>query len=301
MQRIISTYSIVAFDRSSRDLGVAVASKFFAVGAVVPYLVAGVGAIALQSFLDPSYERDIMNRLQGGDSADAALSAVVAQDDDPTVRQVGVVDASGRSATFTGEGCLGWAGGLSGEGWAVQGNMLAGSNVIEQMAAAFAGSDGELAERLVAALIAGTDAGGDARGKQAAAVRVVRPGAGFLGKGDRHVDVRVDDHSEPMAELRRLVTVQRIANLLWARAATASAQGNYGEAIQALLEAKEAAPFETNASYFLARTYALAGDNDQAANVLREMLSWQPAISSFAARDPIMKPVLERATGTAAG
>lgn len=203
------TFSIVALDPETGDLGVGVASKFFAVGAVVPYAKAGVGAIATQSYANPTYGPRGLELLSAGLSPQGVLWRLLADDPNPEVRQVGIVDAHGRSANHTGSGCLPWAGGIVEAGFSVQGNLLAGEAVIIEMAEAFRRSRGELAERLLWALMAGEAAGGDKRGKQSAALVVVRQSGGFGGFDDRYVDLRVDDHLSPLEELHRLLDVRR--------------------------------------------------------------------------------------------
>jgi uncharacterized Ntn-hydrolase superfamily protein len=201
------TISIAAFDAATGDLGVAVASKFPCVGAVVPWARAGVGAVATQSWANTDFGPDGLGLMGGGLPASAALDAVLEPDDDREERQVGFVDAEGGVATFTGANCMDWAGGRTGDGFAVQGNILAGGNVVASMADAFALPEGDLCDRLLAALLAGDAAGGDRRGKQSAALLVVRDGGGYEGRNDRYIDLRVDDHPDAPAELARLFGV----------------------------------------------------------------------------------------------
>ena len=201
------TFSIAAADLSRGDWGVAVASKFPAVGAVVPHARAGTGAIATQAWANVAYGPDGLGMLASGRAADDVLAALVEADDGRAQRQVGVVDAEGLASTFTGDQCMDWAGGVAGEGFACQGNILAGPEVVEAMAQTFGETDGELVDRLLAALEAGDAAGGDRRGKQSAALLVARPGGGYEGRSDRYVDLRVDDHREPVGELRRIFEV----------------------------------------------------------------------------------------------
>jgi uncharacterized Ntn-hydrolase superfamily protein len=198
------TFSIVACDLERGDWGVAVASKFPAVGAVVPWAKAGVGAVATQSFANTDYGVDGIAMMGAGRSARAAIDALTAADDDREQRQVGAVDRLGLAASFSGAGCMQWAGGLTGEGFACQGNILSGEAVVDALARTFAETEGELVDRLVAALVAGENAGGDRRGKQSAAVLVVRERGGYGGRNDRYIDLRVDDHEEPVRELVRL-------------------------------------------------------------------------------------------------
>jgi uncharacterized Ntn-hydrolase superfamily protein len=201
------TFSIVGLDAGSGDLGVAVASKFPSVGAVVPWAKAGVGAVATQAAANPTFGPRGLDLLAARMDAAAVLDALVAADEGRDERQAGIVDAHGGVATFTGTDCFDWAGGLTGDGFACQGNILAGEAVVEGMAEAFAGAEGDLADRLLAALIAGDAAGGDRRGRQSAALLVVRDAGGYGGWNDRYVDLRVDDHPDAPAELVRLFGV----------------------------------------------------------------------------------------------
>jgi uncharacterized Ntn-hydrolase superfamily protein len=201
------TFSIVAFDPVNGDLGVAVASKFPCVGAVVPWAKAGVCAIATQAWANTDFGPDGLRLMAGGMPAGPALDAVLEGDDGRDERQVGFVDAAGEAAAFTGSRCVEWAGGVSGEHFAAQGNILAGAGVVDAMARAFGSADGELCDRLLAALMAGDAAGGDRRGRQSSALLVVRDRGGYEGRNDRYIDLRVDDHRDAPAELGRLFTV----------------------------------------------------------------------------------------------
>jgi uncharacterized Ntn-hydrolase superfamily protein len=201
------TFSIVAFDPANGDLGVAVASKFPCVGAVVPWAKAGVGAVATQAWANTDFGPDGLRLMAGGMPAGPALDAVLEGDDGRDERQAGFVDAAGEAATFTGSGCVEWAGGVSGEHFAAQGNILAGAGVVGAMAQAFGSADGELCDRLLTALMAGDAAGGDRRGRQSSALLVVRDRGGYEGRNDRYIDLRVDDHRDAPAELERLFTV----------------------------------------------------------------------------------------------
>jgi uncharacterized Ntn-hydrolase superfamily protein len=201
------TFSIVAVDAETGDLGVAVASKFPCVGAVVPWARAGVGAVATQSWANTDFGPDGLQLMGGGLPAAAALDAVLEPDEDREERQVGFVDAHGGAATFTGANCTTWAGGATGDGFAAQGNILAGEGVVAALADTYAEGEGDLCDRLLAALLAADAAGGDRRGKQSAALVVVRTGGGYEGRYDRYIDLRVDDHPEAPAELARLFTV----------------------------------------------------------------------------------------------
>ena len=201
------TFSIVAFDPANGDLGVAVASKFPCVGAVVPWAKAGVGAVATQAWANTDFGPDGLRLMAGGMPAGPALDAVLEGDDGRDERQVGFVDAAGGAATFTGSGCAEWAGGVSGEHFAAQGNILAGAGVVDAVARAFGSADGELCDRLLTALMAGDAEGGDRRGRQSSALLVVRDRGGYEGRNDRYIDLRVDDHPDAPAELGRLFAV----------------------------------------------------------------------------------------------
>ena len=202
--QIVATFSIVAFDPETDSLGVAVQSKFLAVGSVVPWARAGVGAVATQAMANYNYGPRGLDLMSEGNSAEQTVQALTSADEDREHRQVGVVDARGRVSTFTGSECFDWAGGVTGEHYAAQGNILVGKETVEAMASAYEETGGDLATRLLGALDAGQGAGGDSRGKQSAALLVVREGGGYGGDNDRVVDLRVDDHPEPIGELIRI-------------------------------------------------------------------------------------------------
>ena len=204
IRKNIATFSIVAFDPETDSLGVAVQSKFLAVGSVVPWARAGVGAVATQAMANYNYGPRGLDLLSEGRSAEETVEALTSSDEDREHRQVGIVDAQGRAATFTGSECFDWAGGVTGERYAAQGNILVGKDTVEAMAKAFEETDGDLATRLLSALDAGQVAGGDSRGKQSAALLVVREAGGYGGDNDRVVDLRVDDHPDPIKELIRI-------------------------------------------------------------------------------------------------
>jgi uncharacterized Ntn-hydrolase superfamily protein len=206
----LSTFSIVAHDPQAQEWGIAVQSKFMAVGAVVPWAQAGVGAVATQSYANTSFGPDGLALMAQGLAAQEALDRLVAADEGRARRQVGLVDAQGRPATFTGEGCHDWAGGITGTCHAVQGNILVSGATVEAMARAFEDAQGELADRLVVALAAGQAAGGDRRGQQSASVLVVRPQAGYGGYNDRYLDLRVDDDPAPIERLKALVDLHHL-------------------------------------------------------------------------------------------
>lgn len=203
------TFSIAAYDPDKKEWGVAVASKYLAVGAVVPWAKAGVGAVATQSAVNTTYGSRGLELMAEGKPAAEVLKALVEQDKQREVRQVGMVDAKGEVANFTGQRCVAWAGAKSGKHYTCQGNLLTGEKVVEEMAKAFEETKGALALRLMAALEAGEKAGGDKRGKQSAAILVVRKDGGAGGYNDRYIDLRVDDHKEAVQELARILRLRR--------------------------------------------------------------------------------------------
>jgi uncharacterized Ntn-hydrolase superfamily protein len=205
-----STFSIVAYDSERQEWGVATESKFLAVGAVVPWARAGVGAIATQALANTSYGPRGLELLAKGASAEDALLILVAEDDGRAHRQLGIVDARGGAASSTGNECLNWAGGVTGPGFACQGNILVDRRTVDALAEAFVAASGELADRLVTALLAGQAAGGDRRGQQSAALLVVREGGGYAGLNDRYLDLRVDDDPQPIARLRDLLELHHL-------------------------------------------------------------------------------------------
>jgi uncharacterized Ntn-hydrolase superfamily protein len=201
----VATYSVCACDLEAGHWGVATQSKFLAVGSVVPWAEPHVGAIATQSYSNPRYGPDGLALLRGGATAEEAVERLTSADPDAAQRQLGIVDGNGGSATFTGEGCHAWAGGRTGEGYAIQGNILVSGETVDAMVASFTGSAGTpLTERLLDCLDAAERAGGDSRGRQSSAILVVERDGGYAGLSDTLVDLRVDDHPDPVGELRRL-------------------------------------------------------------------------------------------------
>lgn len=205
----IATFSIVARDPQNGDLAVAVQSKFLAVGAVVPWAQAGVGAVATQALANLSYGPEGLRLLAEGRSASDVIDQLVAADTEREQRQLGIVDNAGRAAAWTGNACNAWAGHLVGTGWTCQGNILTGADVVQAMGDAFTNAEGEVAERCIAALATGQAAGGDRRGRQSAAVYVARANGSYGGYLDRYIDLRVDDHPDPITELERLLQLHR--------------------------------------------------------------------------------------------
>jgi len=209
----VNTFSIVAFDPATGDLGIAVASKVLGVGAIVPFAKANVGAIATQSAANTGYGPEGLKLLESGKSAAETLQQLTEADSRRATRQVGIVDARGHAATFTGTNCNAWAGGITGDHFAVQGNILTGEEVVKAMGEAYEKARKveatELADWLMAALQAGESAGGDKRGKQSGALLVVREKANYDRKHDRYIDLRVEDHPEPVKELSRLLEIHK--------------------------------------------------------------------------------------------
>lgn len=215
MADLIATYSIVACDLDARQWGVATQSKFLAVGAVVPWAEAEVGAVATQSYANPRYGPDGLALLREGRSAQETLDALVAADEGRDQRQVGIVDSRGAAATFTGPGCFEWAGGRSGDGYAAQGNILISGETVDALAETFESRrELPLAARLIECLAAAQAAGGDRRGQQSAALIVVERDGGYAGMSDVLVDLRVDDNPTPIEELRR---IYRLHDLLFGK------------------------------------------------------------------------------------
>jgi uncharacterized Ntn-hydrolase superfamily protein len=208
---LVATFSIVACDIEAGQWGVATQSKFLAVGSVVPWAEPGVGAVATQAYANPQYGPDGLAFLREGLSAQETVDRLVTADDGRDHRQIGVVDASGGSASFTGGECMDWAGGLTGPCFAAQGNLLVGEETVAALATTFTATEGRpLAERLLESLAAAQAAGGDRRGQQAAALLVVERNGGYAGMSDVLVDLRVDDHATPITELVRLYDIHSL-------------------------------------------------------------------------------------------
>jgi uncharacterized Ntn-hydrolase superfamily protein len=210
MEPVVATYSIAACDLDAGKWGVATQSKFLAVGSVVPWASPHVGAIATQAYANPRYGPDGLALLADGLAATEVVERLTSADDGRNQRQLGVVDAKGGSATYTGSECMDWAGGIAGEGFAAQGNILVSEETVSAIAGSFEGSAGKpLAERLIDCLAAGQAAGGDSRGQQSAAVLVVQKDGGYAGLSDVVVDLRTDDHPTPVEELARIYSIHQ--------------------------------------------------------------------------------------------
>ena len=229
-----STFSIVARDSETNAVGIAVQSKFVAVGSVVPFASADAGAVATQSFANVAYGPDGLDLLREDNTAAETIEALTSADDEAETRQVGIVGRDGSVAAFTGEECFDVAGDVQGETYTVQGNILENRETLEAMADAYESSEGGLPERLLAALGAGNDAGGDSRGEQAAAMYIAKPEGGYDGGNDRWVDVRVDDHDSPIAELERVFKLYDVT--LLERVEPEATRKLDGETAEAVLE-----------------------------------------------------------------
>ncbi len=292
--RPVATFSIVARDSATGELGVAVASRFFAVGSVVPWATANVGAVATQSFCNTSFGWRGLDLLAKGAAPDEALKILLKNDDDPERRQVGIVSASGQSVTYTGKNCIPWAGGRSGPGYACQGNILTGEAVVVAMEQAFLQTKGTLADRMYAALVAGDAKGGDSRGKQSAALIVVKEKAGYGGYTDRAIDIRVDDHPEPFEELGRLLDYAQM-NYAWNEGWTLFTQKKPTEALPHIEGAAARAPQNPEVLYDLAVIRLAAGKEQQSLDALTKALTLNPKLKKPAAGDSD----LERLRGNA--
>jgi uncharacterized Ntn-hydrolase superfamily protein len=286
-----STFSIVAADLQTGEVGCAVQSKYFSVGSVVPWAWAGVGAVATQAAGVAVYGRLALEELQRGATPEAALETVLADDPGRETRQLGVVTADGRAAAFTGRECMDWAGHRVGPGFAVQGNILAGEAVVDEMARAYTETVGTLVERLVAALEAGQAAGGDKRGQQSAAIVVERAGARADSREgiDRICDLRVEDHAEPIAELRRLVGIWSEWDAL-RRANEHYERGEHAAGAD-LLRAAAVSKDEPMLLYNLACYESLAGRSADAITHLGRAIELDGSYRALAAQDSDFDPI----------
>lgn len=273
--RLASTFSIVAFDPSTESLGVAVQSRYFSVGSVVPWAEADVGAIATQSFVNVSYGPRGLQLLKEGSDVDEVINRLTSEDEGRELRQVGVLDAKGRAAAYTGKKCLEWAGSKIGKCYSAQGNILAEEEVVENMGRRFENVKGEFSDRLLAALEGGEEAGGDARGRQSAALLVVRKGKGWGGYGDRLIDLRVEDHSDPIAELKRLSHLHAMYRM-FDQAAEMLTAGDMENAVSILKKAIRLNPSSDDGYVELGTTYLKGGDEENAANAFKEALRINP-------------------------
>ena len=284
------TYSIVARDPATGELGAAVQSHWFSVGALCPWARPGVGAVATQSIVEPAYGPNGLERLAAGQPAEEALAGLLAADPMAPLRQVGIVDATGRVAAHTGERCVPCAGHVVRENWTCQANMMLRDTVPAAMSAAFEAVDGDLAERLMAALDGAEAEGGDVRGRQSAALLVVRP------DGEpwrRRIDLRVDDHADPVGELRRLLNLQR-AYELGGEADELAGAGRAAEAAELYRRAAELAPASTELQFWGGLAIAQLGDLDEGTEAVRRAGEAAPGLLTLLDRlTPELAPAAE--------
>ncbi len=277
-----ATFSIVGCDPQTGELGIAVASKYFSVGSVVPWAEAGVGAIATQAWVNYDYGIVGLELLKAGLAPQEVIDSLTAADPNSERRQVGVIDFNGTAATYTGSECIDWAGGIIGKNCAVQGNILVSDSVVIKMVAAFENTQGNLADRLLAALLAGDSAGGDARGKQSAALYVVQKTEGL--RYDRKIDVRVDDSLEPFTEIARLYKISKALSHLDA-AARFYQIGELQMAVKEARKSVELGPELPETYYDLACYLTLAGAFDEALASIETAINMAPRFKSMAASD----------------
>ena len=280
----LATYSIIARDPGTGELGMGVQSKAFAAGNRAMHAKGGVAVIAHQAAANPMYGAIGVDLIERGYSPQEALDMMVASDEGRDRRQVSILDMDGRTAAWTGTGASDWKGHRCGRDYCAQGNILVGPEVVDAMAASFESSSGPLAERLMDALDAAQAAGGDARGKQSGAILVVAPRAGSGGFSDRVVDIRVDDHPRPLEELRRVLDLFRSGEMV--RAANASlAQGNPEEALATASAARDKSPENDNAWVALAAAQARMGRDAEALESLRRAVELNPGRMRTLPRD----------------
>jgi len=273
----VHTYSIVAFDEETGELGVAVQSHWFSVGFLVPWAKAGVGAVATQSFIKVDYGPEGLNRMEHGQSAEEALTSLLAEDDGEAVRQVAMIDVKGSVAAHTGTKCIYAAGHKIGKNYSVQANLMEKETVWPSMANAFERSNGDLAEKMMAALEAAEAQGGDIRGKQSAAMLVVSGNPTGIPWKDVVMDIRVDDHAEPLKELNRLIRVHRA----YQHANKGDHYLEMEEIEKALVEYEKASEFypeNPELPYWSAVTLASKGNLDQALPIFREVFQKEPRL-----------------------
>lgn len=283
-EQTVATFSIVGSDEQSGEVGIAVASRFFAVGSVVPWAKADVGAVATQSFANTSFGWRGLALLEQGLGPQEVVNTLLKDDADPNRRQFGVVSSDGRSATYTGKDCVPWAGGRAGNNYAVQGNILAGEGVIAAMESTFLATSGTLADRLYAALLEGERMGGDSRGKQSAALLVVKQGAGYGGFTDRAIDIRVDDHAEPFVELGRLLNYAQM-NYSWNEAWTLFKGGKASASLPHMERTARMAPTNPEVLYDLAVIRLAAGKDQEALEALTNAIALNPKLKAQARGD----------------
>ena len=291
-ERIAATFSIVAYDADKKEWGIAVQSKYFCVACAVPWAEAGVGAVATQAFVNISFGPKALALLKSGFTAEQALKALIDADPQGDRRQLAIIDAQGNIAVHTGARCLSWAGHKKGPNYTVQGNILTSEEVVNGMARAFEQTEGELADKLVAALEAGQAGGGDSRGQQSAALLVVRAGAG-PGGTDRYLEIRIDDHDTPIVELRRVLSMHQgyaamqRANRAWLQ------DKNAQEAVREARRAVALMPEEDVAYNTLGMVLYRTGDREGAKQALRRALELNPKLRQMIATLPERNPDID--------
>jgi uncharacterized Ntn-hydrolase superfamily protein len=290
---VVATFSIAACDTADGIWGVAVASRFLAVGSVVPWARGGVGAVATQASANTTFGPRALDLLERGLTPEEVVPVLLRNDSQRNRRQVGIVDARGRAATYTGDSCMAWAGGKTGPGYAVQGNILAGPQVVEAMARSFERSRGYLGDRMMAALAAGDSAGGDSRGRESAAIRLAAVGRGYNGFNDVLCDLRVDDHADPLVELRRVYGLWRSVRLVNDGYRLVE-EKKFAEAIALGEQAARLDPDSGEPFYHLACFESRAADADRAMYYLQWALRLRPALKAQATKDPDLAPLRER-------
>jgi uncharacterized Ntn-hydrolase superfamily protein len=288
----IATFSIVGYDPATGDLGVAVQSKFFAVGSVVPYARANVGAIASQAYGNTAFGPLGLDMLEQGMTVEAVMESLLKHDPDAAQRQVGIVDAHGNSFAYTGEECMDWAGHESGENFTAQGNILVSGETVAAMARAFRETDGILGEKLMRAIEEGQAAGGDSRGMQSAAIYIVREGGGYGGYNDVYCDLRVDDNEDPIAELRRIFDMWKGEALILEGYRLCDAEDWEG-AFAVGRVAVELNPDKGEPYYHLACYFSRAGMRDEALEKLAKAVELDPTLGPRARQDPDFEPLYE--------
>jgi uncharacterized Ntn-hydrolase superfamily protein len=280
-----ATYSIVARDPATGELGVAVQSHWFSVGSGVAWAESEVGAVATQSFVDPSYGPLGLELMRAGRTAPDALKALTAVDPQLEVRQIAMIDARGNVVAHTGKNAIADAGHITGTNYSVQANLMASAEVWPAMARAFESAKGDLAERMLAALEAAQKAGGDIRGKQSAALIVVRGKSTGKKWADRVFDLRIDDHPDPINELRRLVRLQRAYNFM-NRGDELAAEAKWDQAMQQYLEGAKLAPEIEELPYWVAVTLFTAGREEEALPMFRDVFRRSPSYIELTRRLP---------------
>lgn len=292
--RLHATFSIVARDPQTGELGIAVASRFFSVGSVVPWASANAGAVATQANANVTFGPRGLELLARGATAEETLKVLLRGDANASSRQTGIVGRDGTSVTYTGPDCIAWAGGRAGANYAVQGNILVSEQVVLAMEKAFLETKGTLARRMYAALAAGDAAGGDSRGRQSAALIVVKEGAGFNGGSDRAIDIRVDDHADPFGELKRLLDYAEM-NYAWNEGWTAFTNKQFAKALEAQERAALLGAHVPEVLYDLAVIRLANGKNAEALDALAKAVAMNPKLKTQAQRDKDMDALRENA------